>query len=77
MTSVSTVSHLDAMTVKSRLPAFAPLAALFVVGFVLRLALALHFGINVWRRSGSDAAEYDTYAWNIAQGRGYRGMSPE
>jgi len=26
---------------------------------------------------GSDALEYDTYAWNLVQGHGYRGMSPD
>jgi 4-amino-4-deoxy-L-arabinose transferase-like glycosyltransferase len=27
--------------------------------------------------SGSDAAEYDSYAWNLAEGHGYRGISPD
>lgn len=26
---------------------------------------------------GTDAAEYDAYAWNMARGRGYRGPSPD
>lgn len=53
------------------------LTAFFVVGLLVRLGLAFHVGINEPPRPGSDSDEYDTYAWNLAQGRGYRGMSPD
>jgi 4-amino-4-deoxy-L-arabinose transferase-like glycosyltransferase len=53
------------------------IAALVVLGFAIRLALAFVLGINKAPESGSDQKEYDTYAWNVAQGRGYRGMSPD
>lgn len=49
-----------------------------VVGFVLRFALAIGWaGLNTPPEDGADPQEYDTYAWNLAQGRGYRGMSPD
>ena len=47
------------------------------IGFCLRLAVAVHDGLNSSPRPGSDSAEYDTYAWNLAQGNGYRGNSPD
>jgi 4-amino-4-deoxy-L-arabinose transferase-like glycosyltransferase len=53
------------------------LPALVGLGFLLRLALAIHLGIHDAPEPGSDQQEYDTYAWNVAQGRGYRGMSPD
>jgi 4-amino-4-deoxy-L-arabinose transferase-like glycosyltransferase len=53
------------------------LLALVVLGFFLRLGLALKLGIHEPPGAGSDSQEYDTYAWNVAQGRGYRGMSPD
>jgi 4-amino-4-deoxy-L-arabinose transferase-like glycosyltransferase len=46
-------------------------------GFAVRLGLAIFLGLNSAPESGSDEQEYDTYAWNLAQGRGYRGMSPD
>jgi 4-amino-4-deoxy-L-arabinose transferase-like glycosyltransferase len=39
------------------------------------LGLAVTQGIS--KAPVSDAEEYDTYAWNMAQGHGYRGMSPD
>src|SRR6185295_18999683 len=48
-----------------------------VLGFILRLAVALALGISKAPEPGSDQSEYDTYAWNLAQGRGSRGMSPD
>ncbi|HZW30476.1 MAG TPA: glycosyltransferase family 39 protein [Isosphaeraceae bacterium] len=51
--------------------------ALVVLGFILRLGLALKLGIHEPPGPGSDSQEYDTYAWNVAQGRGFRGMSPD
>src|SRR5947209_319419 len=52
--------------------------ALFVsVGLLLRLGLAIKLGLNEPPKPGSDALEMDTYAWNLAQGRGYRGLSPD
>jgi 4-amino-4-deoxy-L-arabinose transferase-like glycosyltransferase len=50
---------------------------LIVVGLVARLALALALGIDAAPRFGTDQYEYDNYAWNVAQGRGYRGISPD
>jgi 4-amino-4-deoxy-L-arabinose transferase-like glycosyltransferase len=50
------------------------LLALFVVGMSLRLGLAFMLGLDA--APYSDSKEYDTYAWNLAQGNGYRGMSP-
>ncbi len=48
-----------------------------LMGFVLRIALATWIGLSMPPEPGSDAVEYDTYAWNIVQGNGYRGMSPD
>ena len=53
------------------------LAMLLAVGLILRLGVAVMLGLNEPPRPGSDADEYDTYAWNLAQGHGYRGMSPD
>lgn len=53
------------------------LLALVVLGFLLRLGVTIALGINEPPEPGSDPQEYDTYAWNVAQGRGYRGMSPD
>jgi 4-amino-4-deoxy-L-arabinose transferase-like glycosyltransferase len=47
------------------------------LGFALRFGLAVKEGLNAPPPTGSDALEIDTYAWNLAQGRGYRGMSPD
>jgi 4-amino-4-deoxy-L-arabinose transferase-like glycosyltransferase len=53
------------------------LVALVCVGFFVRFAVAIHIGLSAPPKPGSDAAEYDSYAWNLAQGRGYRGISPD
>src|SRR4051794_11023179 len=53
------------------------LLVLVCLGFLPRLGLAIVLGINDSPEPGSDPQEYDTYAWNVAQGRGYRGMSPD
>src|SRR5271157_145582 len=52
------------------------LLVLVVLGFALRLGLGIVLGLNAEPEPSSDSREYDTYAWNVAQGRGYRGMSP-
>ncbi len=39
------------------------------------LAIAWLGGLSTPPVPGSDADEYDTYAWNLVQGRGYRGPS--
>jgi len=53
------------------------LLLILLLGFALRLGLALHLGINnPPPHPGSDQDEYDCYAWNLAQGRGFRGPSP-
>jgi 4-amino-4-deoxy-L-arabinose transferase-like glycosyltransferase len=41
------------------------------------LGFAATQGISRPLPPGSDEVEYDTYAWNVAQGHGYRGMSPD
>jgi 4-amino-4-deoxy-L-arabinose transferase-like glycosyltransferase len=53
--------------------------ALFLaaLGVLVRVALALWLGISDPPEAGSDSELYDTYAWNLAQGRGFRGMSPD
>lgn len=53
------------------------LLAIVVVAISLRLGVAVKMGLNAGPRPGSDQNEYDTYAWNLAQGRGYRGPSPD
>jgi 4-amino-4-deoxy-L-arabinose transferase-like glycosyltransferase len=50
---------------------------LFSIALAARLGLAMYFGLDAPPVPGSDAAEYDQYAWNLAQGRGYRGGSPD
>jgi 4-amino-4-deoxy-L-arabinose transferase-like glycosyltransferase len=53
------------------------LVAVVVLGLVARVGLALVQGLSAAPKPGSDGDEYDTYAWNVAQGNGYRGMSPD
>ena len=53
------------------------LLVLAAVGLLGRLAVAFHSGLSTPPPSGSDASEYDSYAWNLAQGQGYRGISPD
>lgn len=51
-------------------------ALIFALAVGLRiLAIAWLHGLDTAPTPGSDAHEYDTYAWNVAQGRGYRGPS--
>jgi 4-amino-4-deoxy-L-arabinose transferase-like glycosyltransferase len=52
------------------------LVALMAVTFGLHLtAIAVLTGLDTRPTPGSDPSEYDAYAWNVAQGRGYRGLS--
>src|SRR4051812_13432072 len=53
------------------------LGGIVVLGLALRIGLAAMQGLAEAPEPGSDSQEYDTYAWNVAQGRGYRGMSPD
>jgi 4-amino-4-deoxy-L-arabinose transferase-like glycosyltransferase len=53
------------------------LLVVVAVGLLGRLAVAIHGGLSMPPPSGSDSTEYDSYAWNLAQGRGYRGISPD
>ena len=53
------------------------LLAFVVIGFTARIAVTVHAGIATPPIPGSDASEHDSYAWNLAQGRGYRGISPD
>lgn len=58
-------------------PEFWVLALLVCCAFLFRLAMATTGGLNAAPVAGTDAEEYDTYAWNLARGLGYRGMSPD
>jgi 4-amino-4-deoxy-L-arabinose transferase-like glycosyltransferase len=53
------------------------LLALLVLGFLARLGAGIAYGLADPPTPKEDAFECDTYAWNLAQGRGYRGMSPD
>ncbi len=53
------------------------LLAILLVGLLARLGFCIVSGFNRPTEAGSDALEMDTYAWNVAQGRGYRGLSPD
>jgi 4-amino-4-deoxy-L-arabinose transferase-like glycosyltransferase len=50
---------------------------LMAIGLAVRVAIAVHGGLGTPPLPGSDSREYDSYAWNLAQGRGYRGVSPD
>lgn len=54
------------------------LGLLILIGLAARLGVAnaIHDGLNAAPIPGSDAFEYANYAWNLSQGRGYRGISP-
>ena len=41
-----------------------------VIGLAARIAVTVHAGI-------ATRSEHDSYAWNLAQGRGYSGVSPD
>src|SRR5579871_1140626 len=54
------------------------LAIVLILALGIRLFATAHFtGFQTPPYRGSDDAEYDTYAWNLAQGHGYRGPSPD
>ena len=53
------------------------LALLFAVALALRIAAAAALGLATPPEPGSDPHEYDVYAWNLVEGRGYRGLSPD
>ncbi|MBO0699448.1 MAG: glycosyltransferase family 39 protein [Zavarzinella sp.] len=52
-------------------------AGIVLVGLVARVGAAAWLGLNKAPEPGSDQSEYDAYAWNLAQGNGYRGPSPD
>ena len=53
------------------------LAALLLCAFLVRFGAVVRVtGIHTAPAAGSDESEYDTYAWNVAEGNGYRGPSP-
>jgi 4-amino-4-deoxy-L-arabinose transferase-like glycosyltransferase len=60
-----------------------PKATRWMLLGVIAVSIALRIGLGIWLglakppEPGSDREEYDTYAWNLVQGRGYRGMSPD
>ena len=51
--------------------------ALCLLGFALRMAAGIVEGLNSGPGPNIDSMDIDTYAWNLAQGRGYRGPSPD
>src|SRR5262249_16142769 len=53
------------------------LPAVIGIGVGARIGLAIAHGLSAAPEANSDADEYDTYAWNLAEGNGYRGMSPD
>jgi 4-amino-4-deoxy-L-arabinose transferase-like glycosyltransferase len=53
------------------------LLVLLVVGLASRIAITNRGGWSTPLVPGSDASEYDSYAWNLAQGHGYSGFSPD
>jgi 4-amino-4-deoxy-L-arabinose transferase-like glycosyltransferase len=53
------------------------LPVLMVLGLALRMAITIHGGLDTPPVFGSDASEYDSYAWNLAQGHGFSGISPD
>lgn len=53
------------------------LLVILMVAFVGRVGFALTRGLNSPPEPTSDQEEYDAYAWNLAQGNGYRGPSPD
>jgi 4-amino-4-deoxy-L-arabinose transferase-like glycosyltransferase len=53
------------------------LLVILVVGLASRVAITLHGGWTTPPVSGSDASEYDEYAWNLVHGRGFSGISPD
>jgi 4-amino-4-deoxy-L-arabinose transferase-like glycosyltransferase len=53
------------------------LAVLVCLALAVRVGVAVSLGLDTPPEPGSDQHEYDAYAWNVAQGRGYRGLSPD
>lgn len=53
------------------------LRLIILVAVLVRLGYALTQGLTHPPRPGSDEFEYDRYAWNLVQGNGYRGPSPD
>ncbi len=52
--------------------------SLALATFALRLgAVAVVTGLHETPKPGSDESEYDAYAWNLIQGKGYVGPSPD
>ena len=51
-------------------------AGVFLFAVAIRIAaIVALFGLSTAPEIGSDDEEYDAYAWNVSQGRGYRGPS--
>jgi 4-amino-4-deoxy-L-arabinose transferase-like glycosyltransferase len=53
------------------------LLLILVVGLAARVAVTVHGGWATPPVPGSDASEYDNYAWNLSQGEGFSGVSPD
>lgn len=54
------------------------LLLVLLLAFCLRMvAIGIFTGLNAPPKRGTDEYEYDVYAWNVAQGRGYRGPSAD
>jgi len=53
------------------------LLAIIAIGLTARIAVTVNAGLAAPFAPRSDAIEYDSYAWNLVQGRGYSGISPD
>jgi 4-amino-4-deoxy-L-arabinose transferase-like glycosyltransferase len=53
------------------------LILVLVVGLFVRVAITSHQGWNSVPRLTSDEGEFDSYAWSLAEGHGFSGISPD
>ncbi len=67
----------DAQVSKQQWHSWRILILVLVVGLFARIAITTHQGWNSIPRPGSDEGEFDSYAWNMAQGHGFSGISPD
>lgn len=54
-----------------------PFVLILGIALAARVGFAISHGLNSPPEPGTDQFEYDAYAWNLAQGNGYRGPSPD
>jgi hypothetical protein len=53
------------------------LIVLMAAGLLASVSVCVYKGLERPPDAGSDGSEYDSYAWNLAQGNGYRDNSPD